>query len=181
MDAMFQLKSRHLFFGCSVTLTRDNLPTALSDDYVRGLTKAGCRLFLLPEYTPVDESTEDWALSQPQREQVASRMPALRRRHRSAVFVAVPWDEEMVGGCLSAGRGFMHINARGDVEPCPFAPYSDVNLKEASLVEALGSPFLAALRAMPGVSDEVGGGCALWKNRALVEQALATARTPPPD
>jgi MoaA/NifB/PqqE/SkfB family radical SAM enzyme len=172
MDAMSMLKSRHLFFGCSVTLTRDNLSTVLSDDFIRGLTRAGCRLFLLPEYTPVDETTDDWALSQPQRELVASRLPTLRRSHRTAVFVAVPWDEELVGGCLSAGRGFVHINAVGDVEPCPFAPYSDVNLKEATLVDALSSPFLASLRAMPGVSYEAGGGCALWKNRAQVEQAL---------
>jgi hypothetical protein len=58
------------------------------------------------------------------------------------------------------------------LEPCPFAPYSDVNLKEAALVDALRSPFLAGLRAMPGVSYETGGGCALWKNRAQVEQSL---------
>ncbi len=172
MRAMSLLQGRHLFFGCSVTLTRSNLDTVLGDDFIRGLTKVGCHLFLLPEYTPVDETTDDWALSEPQREQVVSRLRGLRRRHRAAVVVAVPWDEELVGGCLAAGRGFVHVNARGDVEPCPFAPYSDVNLKGSALVEALRSPFLAGLRAMPEASSEAGGGCALWKNRAQVEEVL---------
>ena len=79
------------------------------------------------------------------------------------MFVAVPWDEAEAGGCLSAGRGFVHINASGGVEPCPFAPYSDADLTEVSLLEALKSPFLARLREMPELVDYEGAGCELWK------------------
>jgi MoaA/NifB/PqqE/SkfB family radical SAM enzyme len=49
-------------------------------------------------------------------------------------------------GCVGAGGGFLHINARGDVEPCAFCHYSDANLYDMSLVEALRSPFLKAYR-----------------------------------
>jgi MoaA/NifB/PqqE/SkfB family radical SAM enzyme len=90
--------------------------------------------------------------------------------------VAVPWDEQEVGGCLSAGRGFVHINASGDLEPCPFAPCSDVNLNDESLAQALRSPFLQALRELPELSEYTGGGCALWKNREQVERVLARQR-----
>ena len=105
-------------------------------------------------------------------------MAALRRRF-PAVFVAVPWDEGQVGGCLSAGRGFVHINASGGVEPCPFAPYSDVSLTDSSLVDALRSPFLTRLRTMPELSGSAGGGCSLWINREQVEKVLAEASGPP--
>ncbi len=33
------------------------------------------------------------------------------------------------------------ISAEGNIEPCPFAPYSDTNLKDSSLKEALQSDF----------------------------------------
>jgi len=64
--------------------------------------------------------------------------------------------------------GFVHINAEGDVEPCPFAPISDTSLKEVSLKEALQSEFLAQIRQISELSKYTGGGCALWKNRERV-------------
>ena len=173
--AMARLKARKLFFGCSLTLTRRNCSTIFAADYVGGLYAAGCRFFLLADYTPVEAGTEDWVLTAEQRDQVGTLVRSLRKRYK-AIFVAVPWDEQEVGGCLSAGRGFVHINASGEVEPCPFAPYSDADLTQLSLLDALKSPFLARLRAMPELVDYEGGGCELWKNRAQVEQALAEAR-----
>ena len=59
-----------------------------------------------------------------------------------ALFIEVPGDEDEIGGCLGAGKGFIHISAEGDVEPCPFAPYSDMNLRTVSLKDALNSEFL---------------------------------------
>jgi MoaA/NifB/PqqE/SkfB family radical SAM enzyme len=176
--AMGLLRARRLFFGCSLTLTSQNFSTVLDEGYVKEIIEAGSRLLLFAEYTPIDETTEGWALTDSQRDEVPARMRVLRKHHR-AVFVAVPWDEGQVGGCLSAGRGFVHISASGDVEPCPFAPYSDVNLARVSLLEALDSPLLAALRAMRGPSESAGGGCALWRDKARVERTLAEASRDP--
>jgi MoaA/NifB/PqqE/SkfB family radical SAM enzyme len=176
MDVMRQLKKEGLFFGCSLTLTMRNFSTVLDEGYIRGLIEAGCRFFLFLDYTPAEAGTEGWVLTDEQREKVTSRLRSLRQRY-SALFVAVPWDEQGVGGCLSSGRGFIHINASGDVEPCPFAPYSDANLMETSLADALRSPFLAGLRALPELSEYSGGGCALWKNREQVDRVLAEVRS----
>ncbi len=176
MQVMGTLKDESLFFGCSLTLTSRNFSQVLDEHYIRGLVGEGCRFFLFLDYTPTDETTADWVLTESQRQQVMSRIQALRKRH-AALFTAVPWDEQAVGGCLSSGRGFVHINASGDLEPCPFAPYSDVNLNDTSLLEALRSPFLAGLRALPELSQYVGGGCALWKNREQVERVLAESGT----
>jgi MoaA/NifB/PqqE/SkfB family radical SAM enzyme len=175
MTALARLRKRGLFFGCSLTLTSDNFSTIFSDEYIGELCTTGCRLFVFADYTPVEEGTESWVLSAAQRDQVQARVDTLRGEHK-AIFVAVPWDEAEVGGCLSAGRGFVHINASGGVEPCPFAPYSDADLNQVSLLEALKSPFLAKLRDMPELVDYQGAGCELWKNRAEVERVLAESR-----
>jgi MoaA/NifB/PqqE/SkfB family radical SAM enzyme len=82
-----------------------------------------------------------------------------------AMFIAFPGDEEQYDGCLAAGRGFMHINPSGKVEPCPFAPFSDTDLHFNTLREALSSEFLAKVRKNHHLLKEGKGGCALWANR----------------
>ncbi len=66
----------------------------------------------------------------------------------------------------------MHISASGDVEPCPFAPYSDTNLKDTHLKEALQSEFLKAIRQNHEKLHETEGGCALWVKREWVQSLL---------
>jgi MoaA/NifB/PqqE/SkfB family radical SAM enzyme len=94
------------------------------------------------------------------------------RARLPAVFIAVPWDEEEQGGCLASGRGFVHISASGDLEPCPFAPYSDANLLNMPLKDALRSRFLGLMRENHDMFAETAGGCALWKNKEAVESLL---------
>lgn len=168
---MRQLRKDRVFFGTSITLTRHNFATVTTNEFIRDLTEIGCKFFLFLDYTPIQEETEDWVLTDEQRRKVTDLMKSFRHQF-SALFIGVPWDEEDVGGCLSSGRGFVHINAEGDVEPCPFAPISDTNLKEKSLKEALQSEFLKKLREIPELSKYTGGGCALWKNREQVHSLL---------
>jgi len=72
----------------------------------------------------------------------------------------------------SPGKGFIHINAEGDVEPCPFAPYSDTNLINSTLKEALQSDFLRKIRQSHEHLSETEGGCALWIKREWVKSVL---------
>jgi len=168
-----RLKKKGIFFGVSLTLTRAHFSTITAPDYTKSLVRAGCKFFLYLEYTPTVEGTEDWTLTAEQRAQMRQALPGWRDAHR-ALFIAVPWDEDDVGGCLSAGRGFVHINPRGDVEPCPFAPFSDSNLRQMPLKAALGSRFFEAIRSLPELARETGEGCILWKERALVTSLLET-------
>ena len=50
------------------------------------------------------------------------------------------------GGCIAGGRRYLHINANGDIEPCAFIHYSDSNIREKTLLEALQSPLFMAYR-----------------------------------
>ncbi len=168
---MEQLKEAGSFFSISLTLTRDNFDTVADPSFIERAVASGCRIFFLVEYTPVREGTEGWVISESQRQAMRGLVAAFRRRF-PAVFIAVPWDEEQTGGCLASGRGFVHISASGDLEPCPFAPYSDTNLKTLGLEQGLRSRFLTAMRAAHHGFAEIEGGCALWKNREQVQALL---------
>ena len=71
------------------------------------------------------------------------------------------------------GRGFFHINSHGGAEPCPFSPYSDVNVRNTSLREAMRSPLFTALRDGNILTGGHEGGCMLYEKRELVEKLLA--------
>ncbi len=169
---MEELKHAGIFFSLSFTITRDNFDTVTDPSFVKAAIDAGCRLFFFMEYTPIRAGTDEWVIADEQREEMKDIVAGFRRQFR-ALFIAVPWDEEEQGGCLASGRGFVHINAAGDLEPCPFAPYSDVNLKDVSLRDALKSPFLTSMRQNHAIFAETEGGCALWKNKEVVQTLLS--------
>jgi MoaA/NifB/PqqE/SkfB family radical SAM enzyme len=89
------------------------------------------------------------------------------------VLIAFPGDEKSSGGCVAAGRGFFHINSHGGAEPCPFSPYSDINVKNTSLREAMHSPLFTALRDGSILMDNHTGGCVLFEKRDMVEALIA--------
>ncbi|OGD45841.1 hypothetical protein A3K70_04545 [Candidatus Bathyarchaeota archaeon RBG_16_48_13] len=165
------LRQEGIFWGTSLTITRQNFDEVTDSVFVEKLFNAGCRLFMLVEYTPVKEGPEDWVLNETQRSELIKRRDLFRAKYRAA-FVALPWDEEEIGGCLSAGRGFVHISSEGNVEPCPFVPYSDVNLKNTALKEALQSKMLRTIRENHKQLREIGG-CALWERRKWVKSLAA--------
>ena len=171
--AIDMLRQKGIFWGTSLTITRNNFNEVTENEFIEKLVNAGCKLFMLVEYTPVKEGTENWVLTERQRSELAKRRDAFRAKHR-AVFIALPWDEEEIGGCLSAGRGFVHISAEGNVEPCPFIPYSDINIKNCSLKEALQSKMLRTIRENHERLEETHG-CALWEQRKWV-QSLAQSK-----
>jgi len=165
------LKNNGIFWSVSITVTSLNYSHITSQQFVPDLVKLGCKLFFLVEYTPISPGTEEWLLTDEQRADLIHWRDSLRARY-PALFIAIPGDEEEIGSCLSAGRGFIHISADGNVEPCPFAPYSDANLNRLSLKDALQSEFLRTIRQNHGELRETEGGCALWVKREWVRSVL---------
>ncbi len=171
VQTMVQLRKRGIFFGLSLTVVRKNFSTITAETFIKMCHRMGCKFFMFLEYTPIQEGTDNWVLAADQRAQMKDMMQNFRSKY-SSLFIAVPWDEDDVGGCLSAGRGFVHINAAGDLEPCPFAPFSDINVRDYSLKDALQSKLCEKIRLIPELSKEKGGGCVLWKERELVKSLL---------
>ncbi len=169
---ILKLKSNRIFYSVSITLTRYNFRTVTDESFIKNLVDLGCKLFFFVEYTPIQEGTKDWILRAEQRESVMDLVRSFRSKF-SSLFITIPGDEEEIGGCLSAGRGFVHISADGNVEPCPFAPYSDSNLRDSSLREALQSQFLRTIRQNHTQLCETEGGCTLWMKREWVQSLLS--------
>ena len=170
-EAVARLRAARVFWGTSFTATRANAAAITDEGFLRGWAREGCRLFFFVEYVPVKAGTEEWALTPAQRARVTEISENLTRR-MPALGLAFPGNEDQYGGCLAAGRGFIHLSARGAVEPCPFAPFSDTNLVGISLREALGSRLFETIRAEHGRLTETNGGCALWANREWVKSLL---------
>ena len=170
---MDEFRRRGLIFGASVTVTTQNLKEVSADSFLKKLSERGCRLVIFVEFVPVTEESKELAPGDEEREYLRAEIARLRSEHPEMVYVSFPGDEKDSGGCVAAGRGFFHINSHGGAEPCPFSPYSDVNVKNGSLREAMHSPLFTALRSGDILLDEHEGGCVLYEKRAQVEALLA--------
>jgi MoaA/NifB/PqqE/SkfB family radical SAM enzyme len=166
-----RLKDRNVFFGCSVTTTRRNFDNVTGEAFVRQMTRAGARVFTFVEYVPIAPGTENLVLTHEQKKTLQAVLADYNRKF-PVLFIGFPGDEDTYGGCLAAGRGFVHVSPHGDLEPCPAAPYSDANLSTVPLSEALQSRLLGRLREKPEFLAETEGGCALRANRAWVEEIM---------
>ncbi|MBQ9308430.1 MAG: radical SAM protein [Clostridia bacterium] len=144
---MKAMKDLGMLFGVSVTVTRENLEEAYAEDFVSMLESYGCRAVIYVEYVPVTEESKDLAPDDNDRERMNEHLSRLRETHKDTLFISFPGDEKTSGGCLAAGRGFFHISPTGAAEPCPFSPYSDTNLRDMSVREALSSPLFLKLQS----------------------------------
>ena len=125
--------------------------------------------------------SEQDAASDPERFRVLMKERALleqasadlRQRFDDVILLSFPGDELAMGGCMAAGREFFHINSHGGAEPCPFSPYSDINVRDTSLRAALKSPLFLALQEEGVLKEDHPGGCVLHEKRAQVEKIMA--------
>lgn len=88
-------------------------------------------------------------------------------------------DGEYVGGCIAGGRRYLHINARGDVEPCVFIHYSNVNIRECTLLEALKSPLFMSYHRKQPFNENMLRPCPMLENpeclRTMVKETGAVS------
>lgn len=171
-ETMQALHRKDVLYGASVTVTKENGEEVLSEKFIEGLAESGCKAVIYVEYVPIDAGTKALALGDEEREYMAERIRKLREKFLKMLFVSFPGDEKSSGGCLAAGRGFFHINAFGQAEPCPFSPYSDTNLKNLSLLEALKSPLFLRLQEQGNLQKEHIGGCVLFEQQEEVKAML---------
>ncbi len=164
LAAAAALKRRGALFGLSVTLTSANADAVLSERFLREVESMGASVLFLVEYVPVTGKAE-LVLSDAQKAELGR--PG-RFDPYAFMTVSLPGDEEAFGGCLAAGRGFIHVADDGALEACPFAPFSDTDVASRPLAEALESPLMREIRSRHAELTETKGGCALWNKRGWV-------------
>ena len=172
VDSMELMKKNNIIFGASLTFTKGNLSTLVSDEYIKKLHDFGCKVIFFIEYVPVNGETIELAPSDNERDLLFNEINRLRKEYDDMLFLSFPGDEKTSGGCLAAGRGFFHINSHGGAEPCPASPYSDINVNDTSLLEALNSKLFKSLRDGGLLMDDQEGGCVLFEHEAEVKKLL---------
>ena len=168
---MDSLAAAKVCWGISITLTRDNFYDCISHNYLDQISRSGARLTFLIEYVPIARSTANLTLTTNQKQMLNRYVQDIRSKRNHMIF-AFPGDEEQFGGCLAAGRGFIHVNAAGMLEACPFAPWSDCSVLDNGLLEGLLSPVMQTIRQNHHLLEEGKGGCALWHNKEKVSELL---------
>ena len=143
-NAMRLLKEHKLPFGISTCYTSANYEDISSEAFFDLMIEAGAMFVWFFHYMPVgNEAVPALLPSSEQRKAVYERVR--RFRETKPIFsMDFQNDAEYVGGCIAGGRNYLHINAAGDVEPCVFIHYSNVNIHDHSLLDALKSPLFMA-------------------------------------
>ena len=108
------------------------------------LVNWGAKFAWFFHYMPVGNNAVAELLPSPeQREEMYHRIRNYRKT-KPIFTIDFQNDGEYVGGCIAGGRNYLHINPNGDIEPCVFIHYSDSNIREKTLLEALTSPLFMA-------------------------------------
>jgi len=145
MRTMDILRKNKVPFGYSVCVTRKNAEIVTSDEFLDLMIEKGALIGWYFLYMPVcgDKNTELMPTPEQRNKQ------RLRRdyiRAKKPIFIIDFWnDAPYVGGCIAA-KYYCHINNFGDVEPCIFTHFAQVNIKKASLKEALNCQFFKEIR-----------------------------------
>ena len=178
VKAMDLLKSHGLPFGISACYTSQNADSIACEEYYDWMIEQGALFCWIFTYMPVGSDAIPELI--PTVEQRIKLYDIVREmRLKKPLFVLdFQNDGEYVGGCIAGGRRYLHINARGDVEPCVFIHYANVNIHDVSLLEALKSPiFMQYYKGQP-FNDNLLRPCPMLENPdclpAMVERSGAT-------
>ena len=175
MQSMAMLKEADLFFGSSITVTTENYHQVTSHEFIDQIRSYGCKIVFYVEYVPTEKGTEHLAFGDEHVAEMEALMTSLRREYTDIIFLSFPGDEKALGGCLASGRGFFHIGPDGSAEPCPFSPFSDSNVAEMGVREALKSPLFRKIRAAKALGWEHTGGCTLFEHREEIEEMISNS------
>lgn len=141
METMKLLKQYKLPFGISTCYTSQNFEDISSEEFYDMMIEAGALFVWFFHYMPVGAGAVPELLPTPR--QRAEMYHRIRNFRKSKPIFSMDFqnDAQYVGGCIAGGRRYLHINSKGDVEPCVFIHYSNVNIRECTLIEALKSPI----------------------------------------
>ena len=164
IEAMERLKARKLLFGISCCYTSANTEVIGSEEYFDAMIDMGAKFAWFFTYMPIgaDAAPELIATAQ-QRKFMYDQIHKFRQT--KPIFTMDFWNAgDAVGGCIAGGRGYLHINADGDVEPCAFVHYSDSNIREKTLLQAYQSPLFMAYRKAQPFNDNMLRPCPVLDN-----------------
>lgn len=177
--AMKNLKKEGVPFGFSATPTSLNSDVLASEKFLDFYTKQGCLFGWYFQYIPIGRKPDINLMATPaQRNRL--RLFVKKMRKTKPIFIGDFWnDGPYVGGCMAGGSLYLHVNVKGDVEPCVFVHFAVDNIKKKSLKECLKSKFfyylrdhVQANRAPKRKSDNLLAPCMIIDNPEVLRDAV---------
>ncbi len=144
VKAMSILKERGLPFGISCCYTSQNLDSIACDEFFDQMIGWGAAFAWYFHYMPVGNDAVPELLPNPEQREFMFHKIRQVRAEKPLFVMDFQNDGEFVGGCIAGGRRYLHINANGDCDPCVFIHYSNANIRDMSLLDALKSPIFMA-------------------------------------
>lgn len=147
MQAMDNCREARIVYGFSATPTKYNTEAIYGDELMKILVEEkGCIFGWYFTYIPIGRNPDVSLMQTPEQ-----RLYGWRRvnylRNTYPVFIGDFWNDGMhVNGCIAGGRLYLHINVKGDYEPCVFTHCATHNVRNATLREALTSPIFKKIR-----------------------------------
>lgn len=172
LHLMDLMRRERMLIAFSVTATRENVEESTDPAFVRLMLEHGAHLGWYFHYQPTGDCPSIDALPTPrQRVEMGTR---LREARRTMPILVVDFlnDGALTEGCMSAGRRYIHVNHKGDVEPCIFVHFATDNLREKSLAEALCSGFFKGLRENMPFHHNPLRPCMILDNPEFLRQAV---------
>lgn len=173
--AMKIMKDNGIAFGTSICYTKYNIETVTSDAFLNFLIEQGVLFTWYFHYMPVGVNADaDLLPTIEQREYILHRVRYIRSSESPFMLYAIDFqnDGEYIGGCIAGGRHYFHINANGDIEPCVFIHYSDANIREDTLIEALQKPLFRAYQSNQPFNDNHLRPCPMLENPEYLEKMI---------
>jgi len=179
MASMEKLNAAHTFFGFSTMVSKNNIECVSHTTFWDEMIAQGCRIGYFVNYVPFGQ--DDYSLVPSPEEQIWFREQVNRlKKEKKIIIIHMPDDEYANGGvCMAAGRGFLHINTQGFVEPCPFAHIATDNIREKSLKAILKSELFLYIREHKTLLKKPTLGCALYENRKLLMEIADSVHAKP--
>jgi MoaA/NifB/PqqE/SkfB family radical SAM enzyme len=170
LRAFDHLRKAQALFGFVATNTIANTAQLATEAFIDHMVAIGCAVGFFTEYVPCGPNPNpDWVLDEATR--ASSRKSIFEfRRSKPIVLSHFPDDEYgKENRCSAAGRISLHINSRGNVEPCPFVSIARENIRNGGLVAACQSPFLRAIREQPQLLQRQRYACSLFEHGAELD------------
>lgn len=170
------LKRKKLIYGISACYTSANFESITSEEFYDSLIDMGAYFIWYFHYMPVGNDASPELMPNPEQRTETYRRIRHYRATKPLFAMDFQNDAEYVQGCIAGGRRYFHINANGDIDPCVFVHYSDSNIREKTILEALQSPMMMAYHDGQPFNENMFRPCPMLENPEKLREMVAKAQ-----
>lgn len=164
LEAVVTSTSAGLITGVAISVCKSNIEMALSDEFVKMLHDLGVLYIWYYIYRPAGRNPK-YELSLSSEDITRLRRFLVDGRTRlPMVLIDSYWSAEGVPFCPAADGLSHHINASGDIEPCPVIQLARENISQGELENTYESS--AFLRDFKNQIHQKTNGCVLMEDPA---------------